>query len=325
MAINVTYTGGVIAVREKSLLKDKLLRMAELTAEEAFRMLLESGYGGGELVANVYVYEKLVKREESLVDDFIREYAPSKTERAYFLAPRDFHNLKALLKADYLGEDAEKLLAPEGEIPVKVLQNAVKEKDFAPLAEYNPVLKETAEAALALFDGENPSGAVIGAVFEKANAEYLFAVTKKNPTLRKLFVQKIDMTNILTTFRASDFEIAESKYLPRGSVSKEKLERLLSENREIAVKALKGTPYDSFVSLCFQAKDKGLPMTTAEKAIESLETEYFHEKRFDLKNKDPFLYYILRRKTENANVRIVFVCKLAGLSEQDVKRRLRAL
>ncbi len=325
MALDVTYTSGVIAVREKSLLKDKILRMAELNAEESFRMLLESGYGGGELVASVYDYEKLVVKEESLTDDFIREYSPTPTERAYFLAPRDFHNAKALLKADYLGESAEKFLAPEGEIPVKTLETAVKERDFSKLAERNPVLKRAMDRAVELFSEGEPSGAEIGEVFEKAAAEYLFDVVKKNKTLRKLYAQKIDMSNILTTFRAGAYEIAESKYLPRGALSNATLKKLLSENREIAEAALKGTPYKAFADLCFQAKDKGLPLTSAEKLLESIETEYFHEKRFELKNKDPFLYYVLRRKTENANVRIVFVCKLAGLSEQDIKRRLRAL
>jgi hypothetical protein len=47
MALNVIYTNGVIAAKDKYLLKDKILRFCELSAEEAFRMLLESGFGGG--------------------------------------------------------------------------------------------------------------------------------------------------------------------------------------------------------------------------------------------------------------------------------------
>ena len=37
----------MIAVREKGLLKDKILRLCELSVEEAFRSLTESGFGGG--------------------------------------------------------------------------------------------------------------------------------------------------------------------------------------------------------------------------------------------------------------------------------------
>ena len=37
------YTNGVIAVREKKLLKDKLVRMCSASEEEALRILLDSG------------------------------------------------------------------------------------------------------------------------------------------------------------------------------------------------------------------------------------------------------------------------------------------
>ena len=45
--IDVTYTTGVIAAREKYLLKDKIYRLCELSEREAFRVLVESGFGGG--------------------------------------------------------------------------------------------------------------------------------------------------------------------------------------------------------------------------------------------------------------------------------------
>ena len=45
--LDVAYTSGVIAVREKYLLKDKIFRFCESTAEEVFRALLENGFGGG--------------------------------------------------------------------------------------------------------------------------------------------------------------------------------------------------------------------------------------------------------------------------------------
>lgn len=45
MGKDVIYTNGVIAAREKYLLKEKLLRLCEGKVEDAFRILLESGYG----------------------------------------------------------------------------------------------------------------------------------------------------------------------------------------------------------------------------------------------------------------------------------------
>ena len=86
MGKDVIYTNGVIAAREKYLLKEKLLRLCEGKAEDAFRILLESGYGSGAEAEGAYDYEALIGAEERSLDDFIREYAPSEAEAAYLLA-----------------------------------------------------------------------------------------------------------------------------------------------------------------------------------------------------------------------------------------------
>ena len=102
MARDLLYTNGVIAAREKYLLKDKILKLCEGSAEEAFRTLAESGFGKGAEVSSVYDFERLVTADEEAIDAFIREYAPSQGELNYLLSERDFHNAKAIIKAYYL-------------------------------------------------------------------------------------------------------------------------------------------------------------------------------------------------------------------------------
>ena len=64
-------------------------------------------------------------------------------------------------------------------------------------------------------------------------------------------------------------------------------------------------------------------MTEAERGLDSLETRLLAEHRYELKKTQPFLYYVFRRRAENANLRIVFVCLLAGMEERQIKSRLR--
>lgn len=321
---DTTYTNGVIASREKYLLKDKLLRFCELGAEEAFRLLLESGYGGGASVAaNVYEYENLITAEENALDVFIRQYAPSEAEKAYLLSSRDFHNAKALIKAAYLKRETEKMLAPEGLIEIGKLTACVESQDFAPLKALNAYLGRACEDAVALLE-ENPSGAKLGEIFEKALYSHLFSVAKRKKVLKDLLLAKADMTNILTALRSGDAEIAKEKYLPIGILSHNELDQLFAEDREKAVKAFAATPYANFVRACFDAIERNEPMTQAERILGSYDTEYFAARKYELTKNEPFLYYVYRRRIENANVRIVFVCLLAGLDEAGVKRRLRA-
>lgn len=324
MAIDVTFTSGVIASREKFFLKEKLLRMCETGAEEAFRALVESGYGAGETAANVYEYEKLVEAEEKALDEFICEYAPSDSELAYFLAPRDFHNAKALLKAAYLATPAEKMLAPEGEIGLKTLEEAVKSGDFSFLSGKNDELKEACEKVTEAFQEEGVSGSFVGEVFEKATYAHLFKRCKRKGGLKKFLLAKADMQNILTAFRSENEREAEGKFLPFGTLKTEALLSLFGDE-ETVEKAFSGSSYSDFVKKCLAARKRGKPPVEAERALASFETDFFREKRYELEKTEPFLYYVFRRRAENANVRIVFVCLLAGLKEQEIKKRLRAI
>lgn len=324
MAMDLTYTNGVIAVREKYLLKDKIFKLCETGAEEALRSLLECGFASGTEVASVYDYEKLVSADEAAIDEFIREYAPSKAEIEYLLSPRDFHNAKALVKAVYLNLEIEKLIAPDGLVPAEKIYECIKNNDLQPL---NKELQEAIKSAVQLFsDEENDvSGAEIGLIFEKALFSHLSAACSKNFMLKKFIAVKADMTNILTALRCDSSEYAEKCFVRGGKIAKGKLLQLFDEDKNKAMQAFKDTPYYEFIKYCFDAKAAGQPLTNAEKIAESYEAEYFTAKKYDLKRSQPFLYYVFRRRMENANVRILFVCLLAGMREIDIKKRLRAV
>ncbi len=315
--MNYLYTNGVIAVREKRLLKDKIYRLAELSEADAFRMLFECGFGGGEETKDV---ETLLLKEEKSIDLFIREYAPSKADLAYLLAPRDFHNAKALLKSEYLKTEAEEMLSPAGEIPIETLKQAIATKDYDAL---NEPLQEALREAEALFQKEEgASGAEIGVLFERALYRYLLAVCKWKKHLKRILIGKIDRTNLLTAFRSKTQEQAEKMYLDGGKLTKETLQKVFLPEEE-AEKAFIDSPYQEFTDLCFTAKKSGKPFTEAEKVLRSFESEYLKENTQCDKNLK-FLSYVFTRRAEAENVRTVFVAKAAGMDETRIKLRLRA-
>ena len=325
MTKDLLYTNGVIAAREKYLLNDKIFKLCDSGAEDVLRTLSESGFGKGAEVTSVYEYEKLVSADEASIDAFIREYAPSLAEAAYLLSPRDFHNAKAAVKACYLNLSTENMLAPAGLIPVEVIVNCVNSGEYAPLGD---VLTEAVKQASLLFSDENGadvSGAEIGIIFEKALYKHLHEACARNGLLKKLLSTKADMTNILTALRSDKEEYAAKSYVPGGKLSEKQLALLFNEDTEKAVKAFKGTQYYDFIKKCIADKAAGLPLTAAERVCESYETEYFTAKKYELQKNQPFLYYVFRRRAENANVRILFVCLLAGMKDSEIKRRLRAI
>lgn len=325
MAKDLVYTNGVIAAREKGLLKNKIFKLCEGSAEEALRALTESGFARGTEVNSPYEYEKLVAADEAAIDSFIREYSPSRAEAEYLLANRDFHNAKALIKAKYAGGEAQKMLAPEGMLSIELISECVNTGKFKPLGKQ---LAAAAGQAAALFSEENKgqaSGAEIGIIFEKALYAHLFNACAKNGLLKKLLAAKADMTNILTAMRSSQAEFAQKCYLPGGKLTQKQLDGLFDEVPERAACSLNSTPYADFVKSCFEAKAAGLPCAQAEKVCESYETQFLSERKYELQREQPFLYYVFRRRAENANVRILFVCLLAGMKEGEIKNRLRTV
>ena len=319
------YTNGVIAVREKYLLKDKIFKLCDSSAEEALRVVSESGFGKGAEAASVYEYENLVSADEAAIDEFIREYAPSRAEAAYLLSARDFHNAKAAVKARFLNLGTENMFAPAGLIPTEVIADCVNSGEYASLGK---ILGDAVKEAASLFSDEHKaeiSGAEIGMIFEKAMYCHLHEECAKNKLLKKLLAAKADMTNILTALRSGKEEYAAKSYVAGGKLNEKKLASLFYEDSEKAVKAFQGTPYYEFVKKCIEDKAAGLPLTEAERICESYETEYFAAKKYELQKNQPFLYYVFRRRAENANVRILFVCLLAGMKDSEIKRRLRAI
>lgn len=320
MAVDLLFTNGVIAAREKFLLKDKIVRMCEMSPDDAFRALTESGFGGGE-GATVYDYEALVAADERSIDDFIREYAPSRAELCYLLSPRDFHNAKAFVKAEALGTDVEKLLAPEGLVTEATFRSCFQSGDFSALP---AELRDAIQSARVYLAEGGDSGAEIGAVFERALLLYLSGACRRNGLLKKLIAARADMTNILTALRAVDRTQAESYYVEGGKLTFSQLSEV-SDGEESALHAMQKTPYEAFVRLCYAAKSQGLPMTEAERLRDSYEIDTLAENRYELKASQPFLYYVFRRRAENENVRIVFVCLLGKMPEREIKKRLRGI
>lgn len=309
------YTNGAIAVMEQSLLKDRFLRLVSLSAEEAFRTLTESGFGRGAEAFSAADGERLCLAEEEALMRFVREYAPTEGIKAYFLSPRDFHNAKALVKAKLLGGSAEKLLAPNGLF-------TAEEISFS-LEEGKELCKELSGAAAQCLSSEGITGAEVGAIFDRALYAYLFRTAKRGP-LKQLVQGRIDRLNLLTSVRSQGKEGFEARFIGGGTLKKEAFSPVFEEDGEERALENAGA-LAPFLALLLAARREKRPYTEAERALDSFETEFFAAHRYELEGRDTFLYYVLRKRAEIANVRILLVCLNAGLPEREIQKRLRTV
>lgn len=317
------YSNGVIAAKEVNLLGAKISKLCEGGAEDAFRGITESGFGKGAEAADVYGYEKLLLADERDIDGFIREYGGA-AEKEYLLSPRDFHNAKAVFKARYLQTAVDGMLAPDGIFSAAEISSYIESGDYKPLG---GELARACESSAELLGREDKeaSGAEIGAIFERGLYSRLAKACAKNPTLKRMLSKKADMTNILTAMRSKSAEQAEKIYVCGGKLKADKLNLLFEGATEKVLSVFESAGYAGFLKICFEAKTGGKPYTEAELMRDNIECDYLSRNKYELKRSQPFLYYVLRRRAENANVRILFVCLLAGMDGDAVKKRLRAV
>ena len=130
------------------------------------------------------------------------------------------------------------------------------------------------------------------------------------------------MTNLLTAYRSQDEQGFLSAFIDGGRL---KADEVFAARGEGWKEGKAYRLYPTFLQLCRTAQERGLPLTMPEKYRDEYDVEKLSENRFELKANEPFLYYVLRRKAENANVRIIFALQLLGASEQEMKRRLRGV
>ena len=327
-----TYVNGVIAAKEKYFLKDKLLRLCETDAENALRALKESGFGRAAAAADEAncSAETLIAAEEAETNAFIREYAASDAEKEFFLSPLDCHNVKAYFKASYTGADVSKMLADEGILPLSRISESFLKNDFSSLPAYLQSALDNAREICK--NGVAGKGAEVGAAFEKALFSRLADICKKNGALKQMLAEKADFTNLVTALRAKNFKEAKAQFVCGGTLRAEEYAFCFAQNADRAKGSAAGSSGSGragerlreIVSLYERAKTTG-SYAEAEKRLAQTELNFFERKKYELTGSEPFMYYVLRRKAECANVRIVMVCLNAGMAQSEIKKRLRGV
>ncbi|MBP5307707.1 MAG: V-type ATPase subunit [Clostridia bacterium] len=314
MRYDVTFTNGVVKSRERFLLCDKIDRMAESSLDDAFRMLKESGFGGDIAVDSPHRAESLVRAEEAEVNDFIRKYAPTDKIAAFLLAEYDFHNAEALVKCRYAGADEQKLLSAEG----FYRSDIIKDKINGGASELPAELIEAILQSAALFESGKANGLEIDCIFKRLLFLYLkrLASDKK---LKEIASASADAANVSSALRSRDARLTEKMFVEGGKLPKS----LIIALSEASYQEIKEGEFSPQIKEAAAACERGEPLTLFEKSRDDFPLSLLYKTRYDMIGCEPFLTYVLKRRAEIANVRIIFVSKAAGFSPSAVKSRIR--
>ena len=322
------FAATYIRSREKYLLtQEKADRMLDSkTADDAVRILYELQYGEGLDEVAASEFEKLLALEMIKTYDMVMSLVPDKEYFNLFLYPNDYHNIKVLLKAEFSSVSSEDLLIGSGTIEISDLADKIQNRNFHGMREEMAKgIKEVIETFGATQDPQ-----VIDLILDKAcYKDMSLEVAKlKNDFIRGYVELKIDTINIKSFIRAREmkksWDFFSKIYIEGGKVP----ERLFINNYDDAYEQfaeklgafnLSAVLHESAQSL----KETGR-FTVLEKFCDNLLMDYVRESRYVPFGVEPLVSYIVAKESEIKTIRIIMAGKLAGLSAELIKERIRS-
>ena len=330
MSTDVHYAYSVARIRtieNKLLDKAKLERMIESkTPDEAVKILLEAGYGDSSIAAgSVNDYEKLLKEEEKKIFKLLKDIAPEPQIFDIFLYKNDYHNLKVILKSEFLGQENEELLLETGSISAARLKIMVRERR---LGELHPITRKAVLEAVELFnrtgDPQNIDFILDKACFLQMKE---MAVGANNKWISGLLEILIDLNNIKTFLRIKrlnrSWDFAQKVLLDGGKLSIKFFVDKLNSPIESFIEVLRFTSYSAACEEGIGNFQSTGSLSKLEKLIDNFIMEYIKKTKLVFLGVEPLIGYLIAKETEIKNARIIMVGKMNQISSEIIRERLR--
>lgn len=319
-------TARVRSVEKNMLTRERAEKMIDAkTTSDALRVLDDIGYGHGSEAVDPNNYEELLTEEHKKTYDFITSIAPELEHFNMFLFPYDYHNLKVIMKAEYLGIDASDSLVDTGSIDLKVLKFSVKERDFSALTEnMEKALKEIIETFPKTNDPQ-----LIDIILDKYCYDEMLSSAEKTKSdfIINYVKMQIDAINLKTYVRLKkmnkSWDFFTKVFLHGGNIHEQVFIKSYDEPFEKFAEQLSAYDYkEKFLEGTSALVDTGM-FTTLEKLLDNKLIQYIKNAKYVPFGIEPLVGYLLAKDNEIKIARIILAGKLAGISPELLRERLR--
>jgi len=303
-------------------------RLMGETPQGLFEWARESEYAEAFAdVASPLEFPVGLHRHISAVFDLLEKIIPKPEVIHAFRLRYDYHNLRALFKANVLGREAAPALSDLGTIPPDRLANLLRDEMWLWIPDRMRDAWRTAHATL----DRGGSLRLANAGFDNARWQHRLALAEqcKEPFLDKMFREAITMHNIITFIRVKD-----------GAANREDIDDLLLDGSVLG-RSFFRRHYDEPVQLFLDSlahTDYARHIMTRATAALSEERAYW---RLDVARDnyfvfsvqahahDPFgvgpiVHYLVRKKAEGKLLYSLWLAAKAGWHRATMQDRLRS-
>lgn len=312
-----------IRVLENSLLtRERRERMVDARSdEEAVKILTECGYAEPEDLSQSAVNAVLDHARAALFDDLARS-TPQPRLVDVFRIKYDYHNAKALLKAEALGEDAKRLLMSGGRYEPSLLAEDFHRGDMEGFSQTFRAAVDAAQDALGLEKDPQKCDLILD---RACYAEMAAAAADCGSEFLQGYVRlSVDTVNLRTAVRCQRMGVpsvqVEKDLLPGGNIEPQ---AVADANKEAWVKLFPAELRKAAeVGAAVAAPGSG-SLTAFERACDNALMAYLSQAKRIPFGEQPVVGYLCAREAEATAIRTILSLRKAGATAETIRERLR--
>ena len=314
----LSVSARIRAMENRLLTRERMDRMIDARdTSEAMKVLGECGYGEGASLDAVLAQA----RADTFRD--MEAAAPDHRLVEIFRLKYDYHNAKAILKAQAMGVPAERLLLPGGRYDGKELLEGWQREDLRGCSETFRKAMDRAKAALA--ESRDPQQADV--ILDRACYEEMARMAREleSDFLMGYVRLSVDVANLRTAIRVhrmgKEGDFLRQVLLPGGSVSEQ---TVAAARGEALGEVFRSGPLAQAAELGAKLTQPGSGALTAfEKACDDAVTAYLSAARRVPFGEQTVVGYLYARELELTAIRTIFAGRAAGLDGDTIRSRLR--
>ena len=293
----------VIRSKEVDLLsREELLRLLDLkSVQDIMNVLADHGYGDGKELENPRDFEKVLSDNMKETYDTVYSTIPDEKELSFFKYPNDYHNLKVLLKAEFLKTDASHLLIDSGTIPADKLQDMLRRRDFSLMT---VEMRQAVDEAIELF-AKSRDPQEIDLRLDKACYKDMLSDAEEsgNQFLQEYVKKLIDSLNIDAFARLK--EVGKPRaFFKRVFLDGGNLDENAVEQRAAAIV-------------------NEVTLSGVEKYLDAQRMEFVKDALYVPFGIEPVVGYLEAKEAEVMNLRMILTGKISGMDDALIRERLR--
>lgn len=280
------------------------------------KILSDKGWGdGSELCKNMIVTEK------DKLWAFIRELVQDMSIFDTVRVDKDFHNIKAAIKSEYIGIEDDTLYQKNSIIPVKEIKEIVKSKNFSILPDY--MENYALEAYEHMF--KTGDGQLCDIILDKGCLEAMIILSEKsgNKMLKAYAQTRVAIGNIKIAIRGSkigkDKKFFEMALVPCRSIDVNILANMAIQGLESIYSYLETTPFRDAID-AIKTDLAVFECWCDNRIINAIKKEKYTPMTIS-----PIIAYILARQNEIRTIRILIVAKRNNLPQEEIRKRMREM